>query len=202
MMAGLAREGARDFYYAALFAPSPKREALWAIAAFHAEVSNLRAKTRQAIAGEVRLQWWVDSFKAGDKSHPVLKALADIAYLPKQTLINKIEAHVFDLYDDGHADKSEMEGYYGETLSSLFMLNALVLNEGKPVNEAELAGFAGVAYGLWRDNKSPEPYRQNALALYKACPKHLKPAFMPLLLTGLNQKAGDLRKLFRYSTGI
>lgn len=202
MMAQMAREGARDFYYATLFAPTDKREALWTLAAFHAEVSTVRMKTKQAIAGEVRLQWWADRLKARETSHPVLKALLNIPYLPIQALVNKVEAHIFDLYDDPHPDKLAQEGYYGETLSSLMMLNALILNDGRPVAEAELAGLSGVAYGLWRDKQSPEPYRSQAIRLYNSCPKSLKPAFMPLLLTNLNADTGDLRKLICYFMGI
>jgi 15-cis-phytoene synthase len=201
MIAELARAGARDFYYAALFAPAEKREALFTLAAFHAEVSSIRSKTTQAIAGEVRLQWFADSLKVGDVSHPVLAALKKLDYIPVEVLINKVEAHVFDLYDDKHENKQAMEGYYGETLSSLFMLNALVLNEGKAVDIAEAAGIAGVAYGLWRDAQ-PNDYKVEALRLFKTVPKHLRPALLPVTLIKLKKQAGDLRKLVQYVMSI
>ena len=61
--------------------------------------------------------------------------------------VNLIDARVFDLYDDPMPDLNELEGYCGETVSALIQLQALVL-AGEHSDTGELAGHAGVAYGL------------------------------------------------------
>ena len=58
--AGLVRDTDRDRYLATLFAPAEKRDALFALYAFDAEISRVRDLAREPIPGEIRLQWWRD----------------------------------------------------------------------------------------------------------------------------------------------
>ena len=57
--------------------------------------------------GEIRLQWWRDALQGearGDvRANPVAAALDDAIVrfrLPRQALVDLIDARVFDLYDD------------------------------------------------------------------------------------------------------
>ena len=56
--AALVREADRDRYLAALFAPADERGALFALYAFNAEISRVRALAHEPMPAEIRLQWW------------------------------------------------------------------------------------------------------------------------------------------------
>lgn len=145
----------RDRYLAGLFAAEDARNGLWALYAFNAEIARVRDLIRDPLPGEVRLQWWRDFLQGtehGDAAaNPVADALRQTirAYnLPVKALTDMIDARVFDLYDDPMPTLHDLEGYCGETVSALFQLGALVLNKGQDAGTAEVAGHAGVAYGL------------------------------------------------------
>ena len=59
----LTREADHDRWLAGLYAPEGARKHLYALAAFHIEVSRLRAIVRQPLAGEIRLQWWREALE-------------------------------------------------------------------------------------------------------------------------------------------
>ncbi|MGN6145098.1 MAG: phytoene/squalene synthase family protein, partial [Mesorhizobium sp.] len=146
------RAGDPDRYLSALYAPADKREALFALYAFNAEIAGVRDRIREALPGEVRLQWWRDVIAAdGEEAgagHPLAEALrrAIAAYdLPKQAFDNYLEARIFDLYDDPMPSRTDLEGYCGETASALIQLAALVLDPAAAPGAAELAGHAGCA---------------------------------------------------------
>ena len=58
--AELVRTADRDRYLAALFAPAERRDALFALYAFNVEIGRVREVAREALPGEIRLQWWSD----------------------------------------------------------------------------------------------------------------------------------------------
>ena len=101
------KAGDRPAWLAALFAPADKRPYLHALGAFGLEIAGVRGKVREPLAGELRLQWWIDAIEGearGDvRGHPVAAALIDTvrgAHLPRATLTEMIEARRTDLYDD------------------------------------------------------------------------------------------------------
>jgi phytoene synthase len=142
----------RDRYVADLFAPEPFRRHLFALHAFNAEVARVREAVSDPRLGEIRLQWWRDAVTSGAAAgHPVATALnqtiAEFS-LPVDALVRLIDARVFDLYDDPMPTLNDLEGYAGETSSSLIQLAAIVLAGGRDPGTAEAAGHAGVAYAL------------------------------------------------------
>ena len=150
--AALVRAQNRDRWLTTLFAPEPSRQRLLALYAFDLTVSNIRALVSQPMPGEIRLQWWIDVLQGearGDvAANPVAAALLDTLdalRLPRGPLIAKIEAHRFDLYDDPMPTLSDLEGYCGETASSIFRYAGLILNDGRDPGGADAAGYAGVA---------------------------------------------------------
>jgi phytoene synthase len=152
---GAVRAGDPDRYLSALYAPADKREALFALYAFNAEIAGVRDRIREALPGEVRLQWWRDVIAADSEEagagHPLAEALgrAIAAYdLPKQAFDNYLEARIFDLYDDPMPSRTDLEGYCGETASALIQLAALVLDPAAAPGVAELAGHAGCAQAV------------------------------------------------------
>ncbi len=149
------RDTDRDRYLACLLSPADRRNALAALYAFNAEIARIRDSVREALPGEVRMQWWrdlIDGNPHGDsQSHPVAAALLTTIEqyrLPRPVLANMMEARIFDLYDDLFEDRNALEGYAGETASALIQLASLVLSAEDAVSSAEGAGHAGVAQAM------------------------------------------------------
>jgi phytoene synthase len=149
------RAADRDRYLSALYAPADKRDALFALYAFNAEIASVRDRIHEALPGEVRLQWWRDVIAGGGEGssvgHPLADALnrAIVAHnLPRQAYDNYLEARIFDLYDDPMPSRTDLEGYCGETASALIQLAAMVLDKEAAPGFAELAGRAGCAQAM------------------------------------------------------
>jgi phytoene synthase len=150
----LVRDGDPDRYWATLFVPADKRRFLFALYAFNFEIARVRDSVREAMLGEIRLQWWRDALQGearGDvRANPVAAALDDTIVtfrLPRQALVDLVDARVFDLYEDLMPSLNDLEGYCGETASSLFRLASIILADGDP-GSPDPAGHAGVAYAI------------------------------------------------------
>jgi len=144
-----------DRYLTALYAPAEKRDALFSLYAFNAEIAGIRDRIHEALPGEVRLQWWRDLIAVDNDDaaigHPVadaLKATISAHRLPKLAFDNMLEARIFDLYDDPMPSRTDLEGYCGETAAALIQLAAMVLDPVEAPRFAELAGRAGCAQAM------------------------------------------------------
>ncbi|MBZ6074796.1 phytoene/squalene synthase family protein [Microvirga puerhi] len=151
----LVREADPDRFWASQFAPADKRPHLHALHAFSYEIARVRDSVREAMLGEIRLQWWRDALQGearGDvRANPIVAALDDTIVkfkLPRAALVDLIDARIFDLYDDLMPTLNDLEGYCGETASSLFRLASIVLMNGVDPRNADAAGHAGVAYAV------------------------------------------------------
>jgi len=148
------RAADHDRYLAALYAAADKRDALFSLYAFNAEVASVRDRIHEPLPGEVRLQWWRDviaSEGSQETGHPIADALkATIAAhgLPRAAFDNMLEARIFDLYDDPMPSQTDLEGYCGETAAALIQLTAMVLDPAAAPGFAELAGRAGCAQAM------------------------------------------------------
>lgn len=147
----LVAKGDKDRYLSCLFAPETARPHLLALYAFNIEIARIRDTVSEPQLGLVRQQWWLDSIEAIyagiTPEHPVAIALGTaiaFAGLPKEPLRNLIVAREFDLYNDAMPSLHDLEGYLGETSSSLMQMAALILGKGA----ADVAGLAGVAFGI------------------------------------------------------
>ena len=149
------REQDRDRWLSCLFAPEDLRHYLHALYAFNLEVARVREVVSDPFPGEVRLQWWRDVVEGAGPGEvhasPIAHAFIDmitICRLPRQPLLNLIEARTFDLYDDVMPTLHDLEGYCGETSSAIIQLATLILSRGEDPKCADCAGHAGVAYAL------------------------------------------------------
>ena len=203
--AELVRGADRDRFLATLFAPSPSREALYALYAFNVELAQVRDRARQAAAGEIRLQWWLEVLQ-GDrrteaKASPVAASLLNTIEnqrLPVNPMVALVEARRFDLYDEPIQTIAEFEDYARKTTSAMFEMAARVLG----IDAAAAAEPAGIAYAVE--------------ALLAAVPRHAarRQCYVPLELLdrhgasqsdlfagrsspALNQAAAELRDLGR-----
>lgn len=150
-VADTVRIGDRDRYLAALFAPATIRRHLLALYAFNTEVARVRESVSEPGIGEIRLQFWHDALHGTGAGHPIGLALVETIAtfsLPLEAFDKLIEARRFDLYDDPMPSLNDLEGYAGETSSSLIQLAAIILAGGRDPGTAEIAGHGGVAYAL------------------------------------------------------
>jgi phytoene synthase len=142
----------RDRYLSVLYAPEEKRSALYALYAFDAEIASVRDRVRQALPGEIRLQWWRDAIQNDQpQGHPLAAELlaAIRSYeLPRKAFDDYLEARIFDLYDDPMPSRADLEGYCGETASALIQLACLVLDRDAAPGASDAAGHGGCAQAI------------------------------------------------------
>jgi phytoene synthase len=151
------RTGDRDFWLAMLFAPAAKRPHLYALQAFLLEIMHVRERVTEALAGELRLQWWRDAIEGearGDvASHPVAAALLDTIQkfrLPRDLLTELIEAHRFDLYDDPMPTLLDWENYCEQTAAAPIQLCSIILTGKQEPGGIAAASHAGAALSVIR----------------------------------------------------
>ena len=149
----LVRASDKDRFVATLFAPAESRPHLYALYAFNLEIARIAEVAHEALAGEIRMQWWYDALTgtgAGEVAgHPVASPLLDTldrCRLSAQPLLDLIEARRSDLYREPIATLAEFDGYVRRTSSALFATAARII----AWNGQEFAGAAdaaGLAYG-------------------------------------------------------
>lgn len=149
------RQNDRDRYLSTLVLSGAHRDAVTALYAFNADVASTRERVSDPAPGEIRLQWWSDALEGEGhgavRQNPVADALLDTITrytIPAGTLLRLIGARRFDLYDDPMPDLETFEGYAGETVSTLYQLAAMILNEGEAIETGDAAGHLGVAHAM------------------------------------------------------
>ncbi|KRA42660.1 phytoene/squalene synthase family protein [Devosia sp. Root635] len=149
------RQGDRDRYLSTLILTGDHRDAVTALYAFNADIASVRERVSDPAPGEIRLQWWSDALDGEGhgavRQNPVADALLDTIArytIPPGTLLRLIGARRFDLYDDPMPDLETFEGYAGETVSTLYQLAAMILNEGETIETGDAAGHLGVAHAM------------------------------------------------------
>jgi 15-cis-phytoene synthase len=132
--AALVRERDHDGYLAALFAPAGRRDALFALYAYSAEISRIRELAREPMPGEIRLQWWREVLlgeRVGEAAaHPVACALMETVSrhnLARERLVALIEAHRFDIYDEPMVSLAELQAYALATSGTIYECAARIL---------------------------------------------------------------------------
>jgi phytoene synthase len=149
----LVREHDRDRYLASLFAPADRRPHLHALYAFDIEVARVGYVVREALAGEIRLQWWREALAGrvpGEvAAHPVASALMDTIMqcaLPTEPLDRLIDTRALDLYDDPLSTLDELVAHARQTASTVLDLAARILD--RDAGAADVADPAGIATTL------------------------------------------------------
>lgn len=143
-----------DRYLATLYAPAGKRDALTALYLFNAEIAAIRDRIHEPLPGEIRIQWWRDALAAGGNAvagHRLAMALAraiDEHGLPLAAFDRYLEARIFDLYDDPMPGRADLEGYCGETSSTIMQLAALILEPEAAPAFADASGHGGCATAI------------------------------------------------------
>jgi phytoene synthase len=154
--AELVRGADRDRYLATLFAPAERRGALCALYAFDIEIRRVRDVAREPLPGEIRLQWWTEVLSGERReeasANPVaaaLRATIEQHGLVAARLLDLIEAHRFDIYDEPMISVADLEDYARRTSSASFALAAQILG-GDATAVGSAAEPAGIADTLTR----------------------------------------------------
>jgi phytoene synthase len=153
--AAVVRRHDRDRYQTALFAPSDRREALFALYAFNYEVARVREVVTQPMLGRIRLQWWrevIAAVYAGApaRRHEVVQPLAAaiVALSLSRGLFDRIiDMRERDLDDAPPADLAALVDYAEGTSSALLHLALEALGTAEPGTVAA-AREIGIAYAL------------------------------------------------------
>jgi phytoene synthase len=152
---GLVRAADKDRFLASLFAPVEHRNALLALYAFNLEIARVREVVHEAVAGEIRLQWWSDVLGGGGRgevaAHPVAAALLEIIaryQLPRERLERLIEARRFDLYNEPMGTLADLEAYADGASTSLIALAGQILVAGEEPDIRMLSYHAGLAHAF------------------------------------------------------
>jgi phytoene synthase len=190
----------RDRWFCALFAAQDRREDLYALYAFNAELARVAEKVSEPLLGEIRLQWWreaIEGLYAGTpRRHDVVEALA--VAIPRHGLERSlferlIDARARDLETAPPADLVAMETYARETSVPLMRLALDVLGvRSEAANAAAESGATGHALvGLMRaaphflaegrvmlpaDKKTPEALNEAARPVAERARERLEEA--------------------------
>ncbi|HEX2151280.1 MAG TPA: phytoene/squalene synthase family protein [Stellaceae bacterium] len=158
--AAIVRRHDRDRYQTALFAPSDRREALFALYAFNYEVARVRETVTTPMLGQIRLQWWREVVEAAyigtparrhEVVQPLVAAIAEFG-LSRAHFDRIIDTRERDLAETPPSDLAALVDYAEGTSSTLLhlALEALGAAEPAPVAAAREVGIAYALAGLLR----------------------------------------------------
>lgn len=148
------RQADPERYLATLYAPEDKREALAVLYLFNVEIAAIRDRIHEPLPGEIRVQWWRDVLAGNGEvaeGHPLAERLIAVMKahsLPKEAFDRYLEARIFDLYDDPIPSRNDLEGYCGDTASTIIQLAALILDPNEASRFAAAAGHGGCALAI------------------------------------------------------
>lgn len=191
-------------WLSALFAPEARRQGLFALYAFNLELSQVAARVREAIMGEIRLAWWRESlaaiFAGSAPAHPAARELGETIArygLAQADLERLIDARASGFTQGALADPAAALEQARHSSANLMQLAVRILIAATP--EAHLAAeHAGIACGLVEALKTASgPSRRDvmvlaalaqehlALARAAGAPKESLPALLPASLAAL-----------------
>ncbi|CAN2532489.1 hypothetical+protein [Methylocapsa aurea] len=181
------REQELDLWLASLFAPASARPHLHAIGAFAAEIASVRARVSQPILGEMRLRWWYDSLEAATDSeaaraHPIADALIDTLdrhAIAREEVVDLLEAHSFDLYDEPMESLEALETYCDRVFGAPMRWRAIAIDAQDASRQEGALRDAGRALGL--------------TTILRALPRHLAQGqrFLPVDVLARHRADGD-----------
>ena len=150
------RETDRDSYLATLCAPADKREAMFSLYAFGAEIGRVRDLARETMPGEIRLQWWREVLlgeRSGEAAaNPVAAAITEVLArfdFVREPLVDLVEAHRFDVHNEPMQSTEELKLYAARTAGTIFDLAVRLLGsktDSMVINES--ASAQTIAYVL------------------------------------------------------
>ncbi|MGB8275375.1 MAG: phytoene/squalene synthase family protein [Alphaproteobacteria bacterium] len=188
--AELVRRLDYDRFLCALFAPASRREPLFAVSAFNAELARIREHVTEPMLRQIRLQWWRDRVadiyagaEPAARGGEVLAALSDAIRshaLSREPIERLMDAREFDLSDAIPEDLESLVRHAEASAGNLALLALEILVPPELPDRAatdeggeearQAARHVGVAWGL--------------LGLLRSVPFHARAArvFLPKIL--------------------
>ena len=158
-----ARRADHDRYLLCLLAPPSRREDLFVLLAFNAEIARIRDLVREPMIGRIRLQWWRDALdgletagEGGAVAHPLLPVLGAAIRrhrLDRRHFDTLIDAREADLEDQPPSSLAAFAAYAEATsapLAALFLevLGAADWSEAGRAAAATAGRHASIAWAL------------------------------------------------------
>ncbi len=147
-LGALVRRADPDRFFCALFAPPERREALFALIAYHHELGRAREAASNPLAAAIRLQWWRDAL-AERRRHEVAGPLHDViasGAFDAAWLVAMADAREAELDDEGIPTRAAFEAYLRGTHGALAVAAGRLL--GAVAEDLPALQAAGVAQGL------------------------------------------------------
>jgi NADH dehydrogenase [ubiquinone] 1 alpha subcomplex assembly factor 6 len=152
-VAEMLRRHDRDRFQTALFAPSARREGLFALYAFNYEIARVREIVREPMLGRIRLQWWREivavAYEGGvSRRHDVAEALTATiraSALTRAHFERMIDAREAALDPAPLPDIAALEAHCADNSAALVHLAGEWLGLAGAVAAPR---EAGIAYGL------------------------------------------------------
>ncbi len=157
--ADLVRRDDPDRFLTALFAPSGRRDDLFALYAFNVEVARSREAVSEPMLGLIRLQWWRDAiaecYAGRPRRHHVVEPLAaaiDAHGLPRPLFDRLLESRELDFSDRPVETLDELVAYAEASSGGLsqLALSVLAATDGPSQAAGRLVGTAWALTGLMR----------------------------------------------------
>lgn len=150
-----AVQSGSSFYYSFLYLPQEKRRAITALYAFCREVDDVVDECAEASVARVKLAWWRQEVAAifdrtGKPSHPVAKALAEVAgtfNLNAEQLNAIINGMEMDLDYNRYADFDTLRHYCYHVASVVGLCSAEIFGY-RNLRTLEYAENLGLAFQL------------------------------------------------------
>lgn len=152
----ILRQSDYELYLFSLFLPRSMRESAWAILAICTEWEAIARKTREPLAGTMRLAWWREQLDALHEGappppHPALEALSRLmakTSLPRGEWDRLLAAQARMLEEAPPAADAEFIAWAAETTAPWLHLIAATQGEDKKDYASREAW--GKHYGVWR----------------------------------------------------
>ncbi|TDG22551.1 hypothetical protein E2C05_26685, partial [Paracraurococcus ruber] len=153
-MAQFARRHDPDRFLCALFAPAPRREALFALIAYNHELARAREAARNPLAALLRLQWWRDAVAAAAAGKPPLRhevaaplhAAILAGDLSPEDLTAMADAREAEAEEEGIPGRAAFDAYLRGTAGGFAVAAGRLL--GAPAASLPALQQAGALYGL------------------------------------------------------
>jgi NADH dehydrogenase [ubiquinone] 1 alpha subcomplex assembly factor 6 len=154
-VAALVQRHDRDRFQTVLFAPTARREALFALYAFNYEIASVRERVTEPTLGRMRLEWWRETVAAAYEGGPVrrhivveplTKAIREHA-LTREHFDRLIDAREHDLDGEALASLATLEEYAEATSARLVHLALEILGE-RDLAAQQVGHHVGIAYAL------------------------------------------------------
>jgi phytoene synthase len=146
--AALVRRHDPDRFLAALFAPAPRREALFVLYAFNHELARAREAVSEPMLALIRLQWWREVVEGTRKTHEVATPLSDAiaqGLLVPADLLGMIEGREAEA-DAAIPDRAAWRAYLAATAGGVMAAAGRLLGADAALQER--LRVLGTAHGV------------------------------------------------------